>query len=141
MSNQEKKLNSILLIDDDEVTNFYNSHIINKMGITQHVHAELNGVQALKYLVEKAAYNEDYVRPDLIFLDVNMPVMNGFEFLEEYEKLDESDRGQFLIVMLTSSLLDVDKNRAASFGSLSDYYPKPLTQEALQEILQKYFPE
>lgn len=135
-----KKLNSILLIDDDDVTNFYNTHIITSMGISEHVHAELNGEEALRYLVEKSAFNADYVRPDLIFLDVNMPIMNGFEFLEEYEKLDKEDQGQFLIVMLTSSLLDVDKSRASSFGSLSDYYAKPLKQAALAEIVNKYFP-
>ena len=135
-----KKLKSILLIDDDDVTNFYNSHIISTMGITDHVHAELNGEDALRYLVEKARFKDDFVRPDLIFLDVNMPIMNGFEFLAEYEKLAEEDRGQFLIVMLTSSLLEVDKNRASAFGCLSDYYAKPLKQEALAEIVNKYFP-
>jgi CheY-like chemotaxis protein len=141
MQNLKKRLNSILLIDDDEVTNFYNSHIISKMGISEHVHAELNGQEALRYLHEKQSFKGDYIKPDLIFLDVNMPIMNGFEFLEQYENLPEEDRGQHLIVMLTSSLLESDRNRASNFNTLSAYYSKPLSQQAIEDIIQKYFPE
>lgn len=135
----KRKLQSILLVDDDEVTVFYNSHMINKLGVTEHIHSEMSGEDALKYLIGKQSHAADYVKPDLIFLDINMPVMNGFEFLEAYETLPQEDKGQHTIVMLTSSMLDVDRNRAATFPSVSAYYPKPLKAEAIEEIVTRFF--
>lgn len=140
MESSSPRLKSILLIDDDEITNFYNQHIIEKMGIASHVHFELHGEAGLKYLTEKKAYQPDYQRPDLILLDINMPVMNGFEFLEAYQKLPEEDTGGFLIVMLTTSMLTVDRERAEKYGCLSDFYTKPLDAGQLNEIVDKYFP-
>jgi CheY-like chemotaxis protein len=139
MQDQNRKLNSILLVDDDEVTIFYNSHIINKLGVTEHLHSELNGENALRYLKEKVSYASDYLKPDLIFLDINMPIMNGFEFLEAYEKLPDSDKGAHMIVMLTSSMLEVDRQHAAQFGCVSAYLPKPLKPEAIQGVIDQYF--
>jgi CheY-like chemotaxis protein len=133
------KLNSILLIEDDEITNFYNTHLIRKLGICPHVHVELNGRTALQYLTEKEAHSPDYHRPDLILLDINMPVMNGFEFLEAYGKIPAEDQSGQLIIMLTSSMLEVDRNRARQYRYLGDYYPKPLTETQLREIVARYF--
>ena len=138
-TSSSKRLKSILLIDDDEITNFYNAHIIQKMGIAAHVHSELHGKAGLQYLTEKETYNSDYQRPDLILLDINMPVMNGFEFLEAYEKLSEEDTGSFLIVMLTTSMLSIDRERAEKYGCLSDFYTKPLDGTQLEDIVAKYF--
>jgi CheY-like chemotaxis protein len=132
-------LNSILLIDDDEITNFFNRHLIEKMGIARHVHVENNGQYALRYLTEKEAYAPDYQKPDLILLDINMPIMNGFEFLQEYESLSVDSHSRHLIVMLTTSILDADRNKALRFSSLTDCYSKPLNEEQLQEIMEKYF--
>lgn len=129
------KLKSVLLIDDDDVTNFYNGHLIRKMNIADNISEVMNGREAIEYLLH--ADN----MPELLFLDINMPVMNGFEFLEEYEKLSEDRKGNFLILMLTSSLSPIDKSRASQFPSLTDYYPKPLSQEKIAEILVKYFPD
>ncbi|MEM7036353.1 MAG: response regulator [Bacteroidota bacterium] len=131
----------MLLIDDDEVTNFYNTHILNKMGVAEHIHFEMNGENGLKYLTDKANYDEDYVHPELILLDINMPIMNGFEFLDAYEKLSEAERGKHLIVMLTSSPLSMDMDRAHSFPSLRDYITKPLKENQVNELLEKYFGE
>jgi CheY-like chemotaxis protein len=129
------KLQSILLIDDDDITNFYNSHLLRKMNVAEAIHEELNGRAALDYL-EKAPH-----QPDLVFLDINMPVMNGFEFLEGYNKMAATRNETFLIMMLTSSLSPLDKSRAAQFSTVTDYYPKPLSVEKLTEIFLKYFPE
>ena len=139
MKSSVTKVKSVLLIDDDEITNFYNQHIIEKMGIASHVHFELHGKAALSYLTDKTKYSADYQRPDLILLDINMPVMNGFEFLDEYEKLPEEDLGGLLIVMLTTSMLAVDRDRAKKYGCLSDFYTKPLNPDQLKDIFTKYF--
>jgi CheY-like chemotaxis protein len=107
------------------------------MGLTDHVHHALNGREALDYLTLKGAAFADYRRPDLILLDINMPIMNGFEFLDEYEKLPAEEKGHHLIVMLTTSMLEVDKERAAKFGVLSEYIAKPLTEVQLARVIQK----
>jgi CheY-like chemotaxis protein len=128
-------------VDDDEVTIFYNTHVINKLGVTEHVHAELNGEEALRYLTQKQQRTPAYVKPDLIFLDINMPIMNGFEFLEAYEQLPAEDKGRHMIVMLTSSMLEVDRMNAAQYSSVSGYLPKPLKPEAVHEIINRHFAE
>lgn len=137
MKNLPQKLKSILLVDDDEVTNFFNSHLIQKMGLADHIHAELNGQAALEYLTQNL--EGESPNPNLILLDINMPIMNGFEFLEKYEGLSPEQRKNQVLVMLTSSNLNVDKDRAKQFSSLRDFYPKPLSEACLQEIVQKYF--
>ncbi len=139
LATSNKKLNSILLVDDDDVTIFYNTHVIKKLGITEHIHAELNGEEALRYLIEKNAHAPDYVKPDLIFLDINMPVMNGFEFLAAYDKLPEEDKGKHMIVMLTSSMLEVDRMNATKYECVTGYLPKPLKPEAVADIVEKHF--
>ena len=141
MQEHKPKLRSVLIVDDDDVTIFYNTHVINKLGVTEHVHAELNGEDALRYLVQKTDYAADYVKPDLIFLDINMPVMNGFEFLAAYDKLPDTDKGKHMIVMLTSSLLDVDRAKAANYDCVTGYLPKPLKPEAVTAIVEQHFRE
>ena len=87
-----EKLNCVLLIDDDESTNFLHEIIINQSKITKQVIAHQSGSSALEYLQSKM--NGEYPQPDLIFLDINMPGMNGWEFLEEYKKLEEAQQGK-----------------------------------------------
>jgi CheY-like chemotaxis protein len=125
------KLGSVLLVDDDEVTNFYNEHLILKCGISDHVVQAMNGKEALEYLKGKNEANPDFRRPDLILLDINMPIMNGFEFLDEYESLPTEEKAGHVIVMLTTSMLDVDKQRASRYASLSSFFTKPLTESQL----------
>src|SRR5690606_32947414 len=93
-----KKLNCILLVDDDPDDNFYHQIIINEMNIVNNIDIARNGIEALEYLK-----TEDQLPPDLIFLDLNMPKMNGWEFLEQYKHLGIGQKARVLIVILTTS--------------------------------------
>ena len=105
-----KKINCILLIDDDKSTNFLHKIIIEETGVSEKVEAVQSGQEALDYLERKK--EGVYPKPDLIFLDINMPGMNGWEFLEEYEKLDDNLKGEIMIMMLTTSINPDDEEKA-----------------------------
>ncbi len=135
----KKKLNCVLLIDDDEPTNFYNEMLIKQAGFAEKVVAVQSGLEALDYL--KSKEDGEHPRPDLIFLDINMPAMNGWEFLEEYKRLDKSQKGRIVVVMLTTSLNPDDKMRSEGIQEITDFMNKPLTKEMLKATLEKYFSE
>lgn len=132
-----QQLNMILLIDDDEPTNFYNEHIINQSGIVKTVVPMLSGISALEFL--KTEVDGKFPKPDLIFVDINMPAMNGWEFLDEYEKLDEKHKGDVVVMMLTTSLNPDDEVKAQEFGSIQGFKRKPLNQKELLEIVNHHF--
>lgn len=139
-----KKFNSILLIDDDDATNEYHEIIINLAGVANNVHSVTSGQDGLDYLTSKGLYNgkeNSHPQPDLIFLDINMPAMNGFEFMVEYDKLDEDQKGRHIVVMLTSSLNLDDKVRAGENDYIKGYMDKPLTKALVLELREKYLPE
>jgi len=129
-----KKLNCILLIDDDEAVNFIHSKLIKKSGCAKVVAIARNGLEALEFLTTKV--DGKYPQPDLIFLDINMPVMNGWEFLDEYQELDKEQKGNELIVMLTTSLNPDDKEKAKKLANINEFHPKPLNLEHLNKILE-----
>ncbi|MDQ3072455.1 MAG: response regulator [Bacteroidota bacterium] len=137
-----KKLKNILLVDDDEITNFINKDIIEQMGITEHIQVCENGKEAIDYL--SAIYSPDppegHYPPDIIFLDINMPIMNGFQFLKEYHEQFDSDKSCKLIFMLTTSLRNQDIDGALELRAIvSDYLEKPLDAEKVGTIIKQYF--
>jgi CheY-like chemotaxis protein len=126
----KKKLHSILLVDDNHADNIYHKIVIDEMHAADKVEIVNGGEEALDYL--KA--NE----PDLIFLDINMPRMNGWEFLEDYRKQPEHEHKPVIIVLTTSeSPADVEK--AKEFKEVSGFKVKPLSEEALNSILEEHF--
>ena len=130
------KLNCIMLIDDDADDNFFHQLVIDEMNITEHVEVALNGLEALDYLK-----SEKQPRPDLVFLDINMPKMNGWEFLEEHNKLPEEQKANVIVIMLTTSSNPEDKKRAEHYADATAFNSKPLTKEMLTQILERYFPK
>jgi CheY-like chemotaxis protein len=134
----KQKLNCILLIDDDEAANFINEMVIHEAGCAEKVVTVQSGIDAIEYL--KSRENNAYPRPDLMFVDINMPAMNGWEFLEMYGTPDKQHQARVVIVMLTTSLNPDDAEKAKKIAEVDDFKNKPLTVDALKEILNHYFP-
>lgn len=137
-----KKVRCVLLVDDDESDNYFHEYIIKKADICEDLKIVTDGAKALDYINNAGIDdNDEYPLPDIIFLDINMPRMDGFEFLEEYNLLDERLRSGIVITMLTTSLNPHDQERALRSGKVSEFLNKPLTVEMLGEIMKKYFGE
>ncbi len=133
----KKNLKHIMLIDDDEDDNYFHERAIKMNNPDNIVIVENSGTKALTYL--KSAGKEKSPHPDLIFLDVNMPRMNGWEFLSEYNLLDEDLQSEVVIIMLSTSQSPEDKAQANSWKFVYDYISKPLTSDMMQNIVDKYF--
>ncbi|HEX8427721.1 response regulator [Hymenobacter sp.] len=133
------KLSFILLVDDDSTTNFLNELMLRKLAVADQLLVALNGKEALDILLEHC---ESPVSPCplLVFLDINMPVMNGFEFLEAYAQLPWAKQRATVIVMLTTSLHARDTQRAKQLH-VADFISKPLTPEKVTAIVKKHFPQ
>ena len=129
-----KELNCIMLVDDNEDDNFFHEREIKKMGMENTVILKDSGTDALDYLKSKQRPHSD-----LIFLDINMPGMNGWEFLQEYSKLDKALQSQAIIIMLTTSDNADDIEKAKRWSFICDYITKPLTKAIMSEIVYKYF--
>jgi CheY-like chemotaxis protein len=135
------KLNSVLLIDDDEPTNFYTQLIVEESGCTDHIKVAQGGREALEYLSNSTNASADVSCPcpDLIFLDINMPAMDGWEFLDHYKKMNKDRHAKVIVVMLTTSLNPDDKQKAIEMPEISAFESKPLTEEKLDRILREHF--
>lgn len=128
---------SIMLVDDDDISNFVTKDVIEKSDVVEDVFVALNGREALDLLKAKCE-ESDEDKPLLIFLDINMPVMDGFEFLEEFEEYSDDLKEDVYVVMLTSSE-DEDDVKRAKLHTISGYIPKPLTLEKMTEVMSKLF--
>lgn len=128
-----QKLKCIMLIDDNPHDNFFHERIIKKTDVSEAVITKQTGSAAIEYL--KMAAKDGYQLPDLIFLDINMPGMNGWEFLDAFKKLDQSIIGKVNIVMLTTSENPEDFVKAKSIELLSGFKSKPLTKQMLIDTL------
>lgn len=125
-----------MFVDDDEDDNYFHKIVIEKLNIVTQVAIVVNGFEALDFLK-----NQNQPKPDLIFLDINMPKMTGWQFLEEHSKLSEAQKAKVIIVMLSATKDQDDIKRVAKFAETIDFNYKPLTEKALIKILEQYFPE
>jgi CheY-like chemotaxis protein len=129
-----KKLSHVVLIDDDDINNYVNQVLILQLAISERITLSSNGYEAIQNLHQ---LNQC---PPLIFLDINMPSMDGFEFLEAFKTLHLPGQKEVVVVVLTTSKNPLDINRINRLGTF-EYINKPLTEEKLIPILQKYFPK
>jgi CheY-like chemotaxis protein len=121
-----------LLVDDDPAMNFVNKIQLQRTGIFNDIKIALNGRQALE-LIQQSITNSQEL-PDIIFLDLNMPVMGGFAFLEAFANLDFNNKDNIKIVILSSSDSQADKDKALGFG-ITAYYSKPIALESILDVL------
>ncbi len=131
------KFKSILLVDDDIATNFLHKLMVDESACTEHVHVATNGKVAIEYVQDAIAGK--HLKPALIFLDINMPIADGWDFLEDFGKLDEHERSEIKIIMLTSSINPDDEERARAYPYVTDFKQKPLSVELLKELVKTHF--
>jgi CheY-like chemotaxis protein len=131
-------LASVLLVDDDPTTNFLNKLLLTRMGVAQQVLIAENGEQALRTLDQTCRDTESPDCPQLILLDMNMPVLNGLAFLEAYAQTPLVHQQTIVVVMLTTSLHPADLSRAQQLP-IADFLNKPLTQEKVTALLTRHF--
>jgi response regulator RpfG family c-di-GMP phosphodiesterase len=134
-----KKLKVIMLVDDDQDDNFFHEREIQKTNPEIFFIEMTNGLDALEYL-ESNKENKDML-PDLIFLDINMPHIDGWEFLDKYNLLDKELQDRVVIIMLSTSGNPEDIDRAMSYSCVWDYITKPLKKGIMEKIIKKYFSE
>ncbi|WP_420319266.1 response regulator [Ekhidna sp.] len=117
----------ILLIDDDPSINYLNKLVIKKADIQAVVCDRTQASEALAQL------SGGEISPNLILLDINMPIMNGWEFVAKYEQLPQQSRTSKIII-LSSSINPADKEKASSSQVISDFYSKPLSIKDVKQI-------
>ena len=125
------KLKSIMLVDDNPDDNYFHQIIINNFDKGIAVTAMESAIEALDYLLsieDKKEY------PSVLFLDINMPKMNGWEFLDEYCKHKICEKSNIVLIILSTSDNDCDIEKAKTYKCVSDFKTKPLKIEILEEV-------
>jgi CheY-like chemotaxis protein len=128
------KLDNILLVDDDEISNYLHCKIISKLEIAREVVCQKNGRDAIEYIENQ--YHSFKSLPSLILLDLKMPIMDGFDFIHEIKKSDLLTVNRIPIAILTTSNNKKDKQRIKQLGNFS-YITKPMTEEKIWQIIER----
>ncbi|MBF4519536.1 response regulator [Flavobacterium sp. ANB] len=133
----KQKLDYIMLVDDNKIDNFFHERVIKKYNAAIKVIIKESAKEALYFL-----QNKDYSKnspTSVIFLDINMPGMNGWEFLEEYKNLDKNLQCKLIVVMLTTSQNPDDIEMAKKNNILFGFKTKPLDKDMLAKVFEKYY--
>jgi response regulator RpfG family c-di-GMP phosphodiesterase len=133
----ERKLNYLILIDDDRSTNFLHKMVIQKAIEVNQLVVFQKAKEALVFLVENYKKTNQY--PELILLDINMPEMDGWEFIEEYNRLNNACQSQVMVCMLSTSLNPDDKTKAENLLGQKSFMNKPLTREMITSLYDEHF--
>jgi len=124
--------NKVLCIDDDNTTLTICKLVIAKSGFAKEVITAMNGKEGISFFEENADNSNEL--PDIVFLDLNMPVMNGWDFLEEYGAQYADRLPGIKIVILSSTVNPEDFRKAAQLSIVNDFISKPISVDALREL-------
>ncbi|WP_343533684.1 response regulator [Pedobacter sp.] len=122
---------NLLVIDDDDINIFIISKIVEKTGYDVEICAKHNGQLAIDYI--KDLVDSQQALPQLVLIDINMPILNGWEFIEAFEALDLKATND--MYMLSSSVYENDIEKAKSYKSVKGFISKPLSIDRLKELL------
>ena len=131
---QDTPLIVAYIIDDDKLHQFGMRRMLNYINLPVHLFQFYNGYQALEHI--KTHLPQLTNLPHVIFLDVNMPIMNGWKFLDEFIQLVPPQNRRTTIYMITSSLSDADVEKAASYSEITEYIIKPAGIEQVKELFE-----
>lgn len=128
-----KPTDKICLIDDDEIYIFLMKKLFIAMGVNNEVLSFLNGADAIEELIKLK--NNDEILPSIILLDINMPIMDGWEFLKEFRKLHSNISQKIKVYIVSSSIANEDIEKSKTFPEIVDYLTKPVELETLVSII------
>ena len=131
-------LNHIVLVDDNETTSFLNNRLLGRLAVADHVSTFSRADEAFEQLWGEQASGGGTPAPDLVFVDLKMPGVSGFEFLELYNALPQPVQEQTVMAVLTTSMHGADTARVAQYPNV-EYLTKPLTEEKMRKLLEKRF--
>lgn len=129
----QKNISNFIIIDDDSISNMLSKHIIKSISNDCQITDFTDALSALNYI--RTSTEKSICNPTIILLDINMPILNGWEFIEEFEKLSPIIKNAFKIYLLSSSVDTKDKMRAESNTIINSYLVKPVTQNMMLQIL------
>lgn len=128
-----RPINLVALIDDDEIFKFIGSKIIESTNLVNRIKTFSNGEEAIKFL--KSNSKSPDLLPEIILLDLNMPIMDGFEFLKKYIMLEPKLGKKITIYVVSSSISPTDIARINQIQAVTDYIVKPITKEKFEKIV------
>lgn len=126
----------VMLVDDNDIDNFINERMMLGCEFAETIYINTSTRSAIEFLKNLSAnkvLRKDHL-PSIIFLDINMPILDGFQFIEEFEKMDPELVAAIRIVMLTSSINPSDIERSQQHRSVAGFIHKPLTEEAMSKF-------
>ena len=125
----------ISIVDDDDIYRYSIMRTLKDLNVTKKILVFRDGEEAIDFMLDNLGNSQDL--PDVIFLDINMPIMDGFEFMEEYVKIKPKVGKKITVYMISSSVNPVDLEKAKSISEISDYIIKPIKAEKLVSIIKE----
>ncbi|WP_281502604.1 response regulator [Arenibacter sp. F20364] len=126
---------NVCIVDDDDIYQFTMVKTLKSLRLAENIMTFSDGEEALDFMLDNL--HNDKELPDVIFLDIDMPIMDGFQFMEEYVKLKPSLGKKITIYMVSSSVDPVDIERAKKISEIADYMVKPITHNQLRNIVEE----